>query len=106
MNRTAFLLLAVIVTLLGGCTLAPTYTRPEAPVPAEWPGGPAYNQQAARPGAAAADIPWRDFFVDERLQKVIDLALANNRDLRVAALNVQRTQALYRIQRAELLPGR
>jgi multidrug efflux system outer membrane protein len=105
MNRTAFFLLAVIVTLLGGCSLAPTYTRPEAPVPADWPGGPSYKQQAVGPGAAAAvDIQWRDFFVDERLQKVIDLALANNRDLRVAALNIERTRALYRIQRAELFP--
>ena len=98
MNRTAFFLLAVIVTLLGGCALAPTYTRPEAPVPAEWPGAPASAQQAA------ADVPWREFFVDERLRQVIDLALVNNRDLRVAALNVERTQAFYRIQRAELLP--
>ena len=98
MNRTAFFLLAVIVTLLGGCSLAPTYTRPEAPVPAEWPGAPASAQQAA------ADVPWREFFVDERLRQVIDLALVNNRDLRVAALNVERTQAFYRIQRAELLP--
>jgi multidrug efflux system outer membrane protein len=105
MNRNWFLILGVIVTLVAGCNLAPTYSRPEAPVPAAWPGGPAYKQQAAESGAAAAaDIQWRDFFVDERLQKVIDLALANNRDLRVAALNVQRTQALYRIQRAELLP--
>jgi multidrug efflux system outer membrane protein len=105
MNRTFFLLLGLIVAFLAGCTLAPTYTRPEAPVPATWPGGPAAGLQAAKPGEAAADTPWRDFFVDERLQQVIDLALANNRDLRVAALNVQRTQALYRIQRAELLPS-
>jgi outer membrane protein, multidrug efflux system len=105
MNRTTFVLLAVMVTLLGGCTLAPTYTRPEAPVPAAWPGGPAAGPQAAKPAEAAVDTPWREFFVDERLRQVIDLALANNRDLRVAALNVQRTQALYRIQRAELLPS-
>ncbi|HET6490095.1 MAG TPA: efflux transporter outer membrane subunit [Syntrophales bacterium] len=105
MNRTFFLLLGLIVAFLGGCTLAPTYTRPEAPVPAAWPGGPAAGPQAVKPGEAAADTPWRDFFVDERLRQVIDLALANNRDLRVAALNVQRTQALYRIQRAELLPS-
>ena len=77
------------------------------------PGGPRprrvagrYRPQSAggRAGATAADIPWREFFVDERLQQVIELALANNRDLRVAALNIERTQALYRIQRAELLP--
>jgi multidrug efflux system outer membrane protein len=106
MDRTSFLLPGLIVAILAGCSLAPTYTRPEAPVPADWPGGTtSVQQQAAKPGEAAADIPWRDFFVDERLRRVIEMALANNRDLRVAALNVQRTQALYRIQRAELLPS-
>jgi outer membrane protein, multidrug efflux system len=101
MKRTFFLLLCVVALLPGGCSLAPTYSRPEAPVPAAWPGA---GQQAAKLGEAAADIPWKDFFVDGKLQQVIGLALTNNRDLRVAALNVQRTQALYRIQRAELLP--
>jgi len=102
MSRTFLLML--IVALLGGCSLAPTYTRPEAPVPAAWPGAAGSGQQTAEPGEAATDIPWKDFFVDEKLREVISLALANNRDLRVAALNVERTQAFYRIQRAELLP--
>ncbi len=75
------------------------------PYLSDWPSGPAYKDDAGKPGDVhAADITWRDFFVDERLQKVIDLALMNNRDLRVAALNIERTRALYRIQRAELLP--
>ena len=99
MRRTFLLIL--FAALLAGCSLAPTYTRPEAPVPAAWPDA---GQAAVKPGEAAADVPWQDFFVDERLRQVINLALSNNRDLRVAALNVQRTQALYRIQRAELLP--
>jgi multidrug efflux system outer membrane protein len=101
MRRTFLLIL--IGVFLGGCSLAPTYTRPEAPVPAAWPAST--GQQAEKPKESAADVPWKDFFVDEKLQKVVGLALANNRDLRVAALNVQRTQALYRIQRAELLPS-
>jgi multidrug efflux system outer membrane protein len=101
MRRTFLLIL--FVALLAGCSLAPTYTRPEAPVPAAWPAST--GQQAEKPREAAADVPWKDFFVDEKLQKVVGLALSNNRDLRVAALNVQRTQALYRIQRAELLPS-
>lgn len=101
MRRTFFFIL--IVALLGGCSLAPTYTRPEAPVPASWPASS--GPQADRTKQAAADVPWKEFIVDEKLQKVIGLALSNNRDLRVAALNVQRTQALYRIQRAELLPS-
>jgi outer membrane protein, multidrug efflux system len=101
MRRTFLLIL--FVGLLAGCSLAPAYTRPEAPVPAAWPASS--GQQAEKPKEAAADVPWKDFFVDERLQQVIGLALSNNRDLRVAVLNVERTQALYRIQRAELLPS-
>ncbi len=96
---------ALIAILLSGCTMIPKYTRPEAPVPAEWPDGPAYQQPAAPEVAPlAADLKWRDFFTDERLQAVVDMALNNNRDLRVAALNVERARALYGIQRAELLP--
>jgi len=101
MRRTFLLML--IVAFLGGCSLAPTYTRPEAPVPASWPAS--VGPQADKTKEAAADVPWKEFIVDEKLQKVVGLALSNNRDLRVAALNVERTQALYRIQRAELLPS-
>ena len=98
-------LLAITVVLLTGCTLAPKYTRPEAPVPASWPSGLVYDNAQAAPGApAAAGIRWREFFADERLRSIIEAALENNRDLRVAALNVERARALYGIQRAELLP--
>ena len=94
-----------MIVCLAGCTLAPTYTRPEAPVPSAWPTGPAYNHATTAPvSPSAADIKWRDFFVDEKMRKVIDLALDNNRDLRVAALNIEKAQAQYRIQRAELFP--
>ncbi len=100
-------IVAVALLVLSGCaSMAPEYTRPEAPVPAGWPSGPAYKENAGKPGdVPAADIAWSDFFVDERLQKVIDLALMNNRDLCMAALNIERTRALYRIRRAELLPS-
>jgi multidrug efflux system outer membrane protein len=105
MNRNLFLLLGIIITLLGGCTLAPQYKRPASPVPADWPTGAAYNEtKTAASAPAVSELPWREFFVDERLQKVIDLALANNLDLRLAALNVERARAYYGIQRAELLP--
>jgi len=104
MNRNLFLLLGIIITLLGGCTLAPEYTRPASPVPADWPTGAAYNETKTAAPATVSELPWRTFFVDERLQKVIALALANNRDLRLAALNVERARAIYGIQRAELLP--
>jgi multidrug efflux system outer membrane protein len=107
MNRKWFLLLGIIVFLLGGCTLAPKYTRPDAPVPAQWPTGAAYKEtkSAASAAPAASELPWREFITDERLQKIIETALNNNRDLRVAALNVERARALYGISRASLLPS-
>jgi len=86
--------------------MAPKYTRPDAPVPAQWPIGAAYKEtKSAATAPAALKVPWREFFTDERLQKIIGIALDNNRDLRVAALNVERARALYGISRAELLPS-
>jgi multidrug efflux system outer membrane protein len=106
MKRNLFVLLGIIITFVSGCTMAPKYTRPDAPVPAQWPAGAAYSETKSPASApAAAELPWREFFTDERLQKIIGIALDNNRDLRVAALNVERARALYGIQRAELLPS-
>jgi len=105
MTWKLFSFLAISAVFLTGCTMAPKYTRPAAPVPAAWPSGPAYKEPSAtQVSPVTAEIQWRQFFTDERLQKIIDTALKNNRDLRVAALNVERARALYRVQRAELLP--
>jgi len=102
MNKLIFY--AVMLLALSSCTLAPDYTRPEAPVPAAWPTGPAYQEGVAKTGPDMADIPWQEFFVDPQLQKLIALALENNRDLRVAALNIERSRAQYQIRRADLFP--
>ncbi|MGC2064418.1 MAG: AdeC/AdeK/OprM family multidrug efflux complex outer membrane factor [Thermodesulfovibrionales bacterium] len=97
---------AVTLLLLSGCaSMAPEYRQTNSPVPAEWPAGPAYKGSAVSSAdKVAADIKWQEFFIDQQLQKLINLALENNRDLRVAALNIERSQALYRIQRADLFP--
>ena len=96
---------AALLVLSGCASMAPKYARPEAPVPAGWPGGPAYREIAAvSTDKAASDIKWQEFFINEQLQKLIALALENNRDLRIAALNIERSQALYRIERADLFP--
>jgi multidrug efflux system outer membrane protein len=93
--------LALALLLLGGCTMIPKYRRPEAPVPAALPAGPA--GVTAEP--SGAELAWQSFFTDPGLSAVIELALANNRDLRIAALNVEKAQALYRIQRSNLYPN-
>ncbi len=105
MNRNRLLLLGVIVTFLGGCTPAPKYTRPGAPIPGDWPDGAAYQDSRAVPDAPAPTaLSWREFFGDPRLQKIMETALRNNRDLRLAVLNVERARAMYGVQRAELFP--
>lgn len=106
MNKRPLFLLVGIVLFLGGCTLAPKYTQPKAPIPAEWPKGAAYKDTHAMPGAPTVpELKWEDFFShDIPLQKIIEMALNNNLDLRLAALNVERARALYGIQRAELFP--
>ena len=100
------LVVALAATTLGACTtLIPGFERPVAPVPASFP--------QAQPTPAATDavapavdtLAWRDYFADVRLQRTIELALANNRDLRVAALAIERARAQYGIQRADLFPS-
>jgi multidrug efflux system outer membrane protein len=103
MMRNAFSIIFTII-FLTGCTLAPKYKRPEAPVPSSWPSGPAYKERLPSV-PTASELKWEEFFTDERLKKIIGMALNNNRDLRLAALNVERAQAFYGIQRAELFPA-
>ena len=96
--------LAVTAFILGGCSLIPEYKQPQAPVAAQYPQGPAYSPAEAAK-MAAAEQGWREFFRDPALQRLIQTALVNNRDLRVAALNIDAYRAQYRIQRADLLPA-
>jgi multidrug efflux system outer membrane protein len=101
MLRQTLVATLLAATALGGCTMVPAYKRPELPVGQAWP-----TPVTAAPAAApVADLAWRDMFPDPRLRGVIDLALVQNRDLRVAVGNIEKARAQYRIQRADLLPG-
>ena len=112
---------AFVAVALAGCSLAPDYKRPDAPVSPAWPDQPkvqygAYSrattlgsQPAAdvvpQAGTPAADLGWREFFRDPRLQALIELALVNNRDLRVAVQRVEEARAQYGIQRGAQWPS-
>ena len=113
MNHKLFPLLLVAGLVAAGCTLTPKYARPAAPVPAAWPaavadpGGPVATNATAASAALPATVSglsWREFFADDKLCQVIGMALTNNRDLRIAVLNVEQARALYGIQRAGLFP--
>lgn len=98
--------LLTVAVFLGGCTLAPDYKRPDLAVPATLPEAPSNLEGATgEDGRAVAEIGWQEFFTDARLKGVIELALANNRDLRIAAANVERARALYRVERSPLFPS-
>lgn len=88
-----------MTAVLSACTLDPHYDRPTAPVPSTYSGGTPTTQ-----APLAVDISWRQYFRDPRFQRLIQIALDNNRDLRVAALNVAEYEAQYRITRAALAP--
>jgi len=92
----------VAALALAGCSFIPTYERPAAPVPANFASG----AQPATPASAnlAADTEWQAFFKDARLKRLIDLALQNNRDMRVAVLNIEQTRAKLQVARADELP--
>ncbi|MFF7057992.1 efflux transporter outer membrane subunit [Achromobacter spanius] len=93
--------LLMLTMVLSGCSLVPTYQRPEAPVPAAYPEGSAY---AAPAQGTVAQLNWETFFHDAGLRRVVHVALANNRDMQKAALNVAAYRARYRISGAALVP--
>jgi len=103
MRKHVLTLAAAVSLVLTGCTMTPRYERPAPPVPDAWPSGAAYDPAQASE-KTAADLPWREFIRDEKLQKVIEQTLANNRDLRSALANIQSARAQYRIQRSDLFP--
>ncbi|WP_321877202.1 efflux transporter outer membrane subunit [Paraburkholderia bannensis] len=91
------------ILLATGCTMIPTYHRPDPAVASHYDASTQTQPEAK--GPVAADIDWRDYYTDARLQTLIGMALENNRDLRVAILNIESARAQYRIQRADLLPS-
>jgi multidrug efflux system outer membrane protein len=110
-RRTGLLLAGF--TLLAGCSLDPDYQRPDLPVATAYPDGVAYRTASLTPtaggvaasGLSADSIGWRDFFTDPRLLRLVEISLRNNRDLRVAGLNVAAAQASFRVQNSDLFPA-
>lgn len=112
--RIAPLALAAALFTAGCATLVPPTPTAEMGIVEQWP-LPASTRTAvglassATTGAVVAlpvaDIGWRDFFADPKLDALVETALVNNRDLRVAALNVEKARSQYRIQRADRLPA-
>ena len=95
--------LATSLMLAGCMSFIPAYERPAAPVPATY--APELTPAGAAGTTAAADIEWQRYFTDARMKRLIEIALANNRDLRVAVLNIEQARAAYQVKRADELPS-
>lgn len=103
----ALIVIAQAATLfIASCSFIPTYERPGTPVPAQWPASAQANASAKAGSAAqnAAPLAWQDYFTDPTLRQLIDTALVNNRDLRVALLNIDQAKAQLGIRRADQFP--
>lgn len=96
MKHTA--LAAALLAALSGCSLIPNYQQPASPVAAQWDTVDTQHSAVVLPD-------WREFFQDQQLQSLIETALHNNRDMRIAALNVDAFRAQYRIQRSARFPS-
>lgn len=95
--------LALAATVLvASCSMIPAYERPVAPIALNYPA--ALTTMPAAGAQAASSVAWQNFFADAQLRKLIDLALVNNRDLRVAVLNIEQARAQYQIRRADQFP--
>jgi len=110
----------LVASLLAGCSLAPEYQRPDAPISGNWPQQAGVRYQGAGQGASlsdarilqdavgalpASELGWRAMFRDPQLQALIARALLENRDLRIAVARIEEARALYGIQRSEQLPS-
>jgi len=94
------LAIGVAAALAGGCTMAPEYKQPPLPTATAYPA----EGQPGRGSVSAVTLGWRGFFHDARLERLIETALANNRDMRIAVARIEEARGQYRIQRADLLP--
>ena len=103
MNSKLLIPLCLAATTLTACSLEPAYVRPTAPVTTEWPAASSAPQSGEQPHTA--DIGWRSMFRSSKLQRIIEASLANNRDLRIATLNIEVARNTWRIQRSDLLPS-
>lgn len=101
-NKMITAAVASLLLITAGCSFIPEYRQPEMPVADTWPD----KDSKADPGSgqAAADIAFQDYFTSRTLQQIIAMALENNRDLKVALLNIEQARAAYRIKKSDELP--
>ncbi|SDN22301.1 outer membrane protein, multidrug efflux system [Desulfonauticus submarinus] len=103
--KKEFIIILFIFTMLSSCSFKPKYVRPNAPIPKELPTDGVYSNISYENIDIPNKLKWEDFFIDSKLKNIIKIALENNRDLRLAILNVEKARQIYGIKRADLYPS-
>ncbi len=104
-GKIAVSLILIAYMMISGCTLKPKYIKPDTPVARQFPTDGVYREISYDNVSAPGKLKWEDFFIDAKLKKIVEITLKNNRDLRLAILNVETARQLYGIKRAELYPS-
>src|SRR5579863_10269972 len=99
------ILASLAIVALSACSFIPHYQRPQSPVPDRWPADTSAASGTSAAGLSADQIGWKDICTDPRLQRLVEIALENNRNLRIAVLNVAASEAQFRIERGNLFPA-
>ncbi|MGD9649161.1 MAG: efflux transporter outer membrane subunit [Dongiaceae bacterium] len=103
MKSKRFALLLMTTAMVSGCSLMPDFSRPAFDAAGNWNDVPGYQLPVG--DKLAAQMGWKEFFSSPELSQVIGAALQNNKDLKVAALNIEEARAMYRIERADIVPS-
>ncbi len=99
MKRTALVL--ALAAASSACAVGPKYERPPLNLPPKYAGA----EESAAEARTLASVPWWDVFNDPVLKQLIEQALAQGFDARLAAARVAEARALYGVSRADLFPS-
>lgn len=97
-------LIVALAFAMSSCSLVPEYFRPAAPVPETYPGQPANESVTNVHVTEAPPLTWQTYFPDADLQKLIQVGLQHNRDLKTVVLRMDEAKATYGVQKADQLP--
>ncbi len=87
----------LLALILGGCTVGPDYRRPAVETPQSW----RFEEKEARD---LVNTAWWEQFNDPVLNELIDIALRENKDIKIAAARVEEFKGRYTVARAPLFP--
>lgn len=91
--------------IISACSFIPQYSKPDAPIPKDFPKDGVYSNIDYDNTTQISELKWQEFFTDPKMKRVIEMALKNNRDLRLAILNMEAARMMYGIKRAEIYPS-